>query len=77
MVNDVYTNSFTEVYYILQNTEKELVDKIPLKFMSFLKNNMNSNYITHIKTDVPIDQQNILEETEASHYNWMALIIFS
>ena len=26
---------------------------------------MNSSYIPNIKTDVPIDQQNILEETEA------------
>lgn len=65
MVDDVYSNSFTEVYYILQNTERELVNKIPLKFVNFLKDNMNSSYIPNIKTDVPIDQQNILEETEA------------
>ena len=65
MVDDVYSNSFTEVYYILQNTERELVNKIPLKFVNFLKDNMNSSYIPNIKTDVPINQQNILEETEA------------
>lgn len=65
MVDDVYSNSFTEVYYILQNTERELVNKIPLKFVNFLKDTMNSSYIPNIKTDVPINQQNILEETEA------------
>ena len=65
MIDDVYRNSFKEVYFILQNTEKELVDKIPLKFIDFIKSNMNSNYIPNIKTDIPIDSQNILKETEA------------
>lgn len=65
MIDDVYRNSFKEVYFILQNTEKELVDKIPLKFIDFIKSNMNSNYIPNIKTDIPIDSQNILNETEA------------
>lgn len=65
MVDDVYSNSFMEVYCILQNTEMELVNKIPLKFVDFLKDNMNSSYIPNIKTDVPIDKQNLLKETEA------------
>jgi hypothetical protein len=65
MVDDVYSNSFTEVYCILQNTEMELVNKIPLKFVNFLKDNMNSSYIPNIKTDVPIDKQNLLKETES------------
>lgn len=65
MIDDVYRNSFKEVYFILQNTEKELVDKIPLKFIDFIKSNMNSNYIPNIETDIPIDSQNILKETEA------------
>lgn len=65
MLDDVYANSFMEVYCILQNTEKELVNKIPLKFVNFLKHNMNSNYMPNIKTNIPIDKQNILKETEA------------
>ena len=65
MIDDTYKNSFMEVYVILQNTDKELVDKIPLKFIDFIKSNMNSNYIPNIKTDIPIDNQNILKETEA------------
>lgn len=65
MVDDVYSNSFMEVYCILQNTERELVNKIPLKFVDFLKDNMNSSYIPNIKPDVPLDKQNLLKETEA------------
>ncbi len=65
MIDDIYKNSFKEVYVILQNTDKELVDMIPLKFIDFIKSNMNSDYITNIKTDVPIDNQKLLKETEA------------
>lgn len=65
MIDNIYKNSFKEVYVILQNTDKELVDKIPLKFIDFIKSNMNSDYITNIKTDVPIDNQKLLKETEA------------
>lgn len=65
MIDDIYKNSFKEVYVILQNTDKELVDMIPLKFIDFIKSNMNSDYITNIKTDVTIDDQKLLKETEA------------
>lgn len=65
MIDDIYKNSFKEVYVILQNTDKQLVDMIPLKFIDFIKSNMNSDYITNIKTDVPIDNQKLLKETEA------------
>lgn len=65
MIDDTYKNSFMEVYVILQNTDKELVDKIPLNFINFIKNNMNSNYKTNIRLDVPIDNQKLLKETEA------------
>ena len=65
MMNEIYKNSFKEVYDILENTEKELVDKIPKKFMNFLKSNMNEDYKTDIKKDEKISNQKLLSETEA------------
>lgn len=64
MVDNFYKNAFKEVYEILQNTENELVEKIPHKFIDFLKNNMNSDYVTNIDSNIEIDKQALLPETE-------------
>ena len=65
MIDEVYRNPFKEVYEILENTENELLEKIPTKFMNFIKENMNGNYKTNIQPDVDIDKQLLLKETEA------------
>lgn len=65
MIDEIYRNSFKEVYDILENTEKELVVKIPIKFMNFIKDNMNNTYKTKIDPNVDIDKQHLLKETEA------------
>lgn len=70
MKDNDYKNAFKEVYVILENTDEELVKKIPNKFLEFIKNNMNKEYQTNIKTNIGIDKQNILKETE----NILALI---
>lgn len=65
MIDEVYRNSFKEVYDVLENTDVELVNKIPNKFLNFIKENMNVNYITHINPNVEISKQPLLKETEA------------
>ncbi len=65
MIDEVYRNSFKEVYEILENTESELLSKIPTKFMDFIKDNMNKDYKTNIQQNVDIDKQPLLKETEA------------
>lgn len=65
MIDEIYKNSFKEVYDILKNTDQELLDKIPSKFMDFIKDNMNTDYQTNIKTDLEIDKQTLLKETES------------
>lgn len=65
MIDETYRNSFKEVYEILENTENELLSKIPTEFINFLKNNMNKNYQTNIKYNISIDKQPLLKETEA------------
>lgn len=65
MIDEIYKNSFKEVYDILKNTDQELLNKIPSKFMDFIKDNMNTDYQTNIKTDLEIDKQTLLKETES------------
>lgn len=65
MLDEIYRNSFKEVYEILKNTEKELLAKIPTKFINFIKDNMNENYETNIQNNLDIDKQILLKETEA------------
>ena len=65
MIDDIYRNSFKEVYDILQNTEDELIKKIPNTFIDFIKENMNVDYKTNIREDIEIDKQKLLKETEA------------
>lgn len=64
MIDSVYKNAFKEVFEILQNTDEELVKKVPRKFIDFLHINMNKNYQTNINFDIEIDKQKLLRETE-------------
>ena len=64
MIDNIYRNAFKEVYEILENTEKDLIKKIPNEFIEFLKNNMNKEYQTNISVDLPLDKQPLLKETE-------------
>ncbi len=65
MIDEIYKNSFKEVYDILENTEEDLLSKIPNSFMNFIENNMNVDYKTSINLNETIDKQHLLKETEA------------
>lgn len=65
MIDEAYRNSFKEVYVIWENTESELLYKIPTNFINFIKDNMNNDYETNIDPSVDIDKQKLLNETEA------------
>ncbi len=65
MIDEVYRNAFQEVYIILGNTEDELLRKVPDRFMNFINNNRNINYQINIKSDIQIDKQILLKETES------------
>ena len=68
MIDDVYKNAFKEVYEILQNTDEEIIKKVPEKFIDFLKNNMNNEYKTNINARIAINKQSILSESEEILY---------
>lgn len=66
MIDDIiFKNSLKEVYDILKNTENDLVIKIPSSFINFIKENMNKDYVTNMQTNITINQQPLLKETEA------------
>lgn len=70
MVDKKYQRAFKEVNEVLLHTDIELIDKIPLKFRKFLEENMNKEYNFCIKENLPLEQQEMLKETE----NILALI---
>ena len=65
MIDNVYKNSLKEVYDILENTESALLEKIPQKFMNFIKENMNISYKTNVNPEIELAKQPLLKETES------------
>lgn len=65
MKDEIYNNALKEVYDILKNTDEDLIKKIPQKFLNFVKENMNQEYISNIDYNIEIDKQKLLPETEA------------
>ena len=65
MKDDKYAKALTEVYIVLQNSEKEIQDKIPEKFKTFLTENMEKEYKPTIDFSNENWDDSILEETQA------------
>ena len=65
MVDIVCKNALAEVDEILNNTEQELVLKIPNKIRQFIEKNKSQEYETKIMKNKSLNEQNILPETQA------------
>lgn len=65
MTNNTYPNALKEVSDILENTDEELLNRLPENFIEFIHENMNTNYKSNIDFNVDIDKQNLLYETSA------------
>ena len=50
---------------ILQNTQEDLVAKIPNKIRQFIRENKNQEYMTSIVNGKPLNEQDILPETQS------------
>ena len=57
-----YRNAFKEVDEILKYTDIDLVNKIPKKFINFLRENMNNDYEFYVQEGLGLNEQNISEE---------------
>ncbi len=63
MVSIEYSQAATEVLEILDNTNKEDVEKIPKQFINFLKQNSSKNYQPNINFSTPIEKMNLKKKT--------------
>lgn len=64
MIDNIYRNSFKEINDILNNTDEQLLKKIPKSFRDFITSNMNVDYKTNINFNEDIDKQSLSKETE-------------
>ena len=59
-----YKKALFEVYKILENTDKETREKIPRKFINFLKENMDENHEFKLEEKKELTNQNLMTETK-------------
>lgn len=59
-----YREAFAEVLEIIKHSKKGIIDKIPLKFIDFLKNNKSADYIVNIDFNDRDWMNNIKIETK-------------
>lgn len=55
--------AYSEVYEILKLVDTEYFDKIPKKFVEFLKREKDNNYIPNINENIPLEEQKLLNDT--------------
>lgn len=60
-----YRNAFKEVDEILKYTDKELLNKVPKKAISFFRENMNNDYEFNVQEGVCLNKQNLSEEASS------------
>lgn len=60
---DNIKDAYAEVYYIISLLEEDFKDKLPTKLVNFFADEMSRNYIPIIKPNIPLEEQNLLQET--------------
>ncbi len=65
MISTAYSEAAAEVLEILENTDKEAVNKIPKKFMNFLKENSSKTYKPNFDKKKTIKELNLKPKTKA------------
>ena len=61
----VYRQAFSEVLAVIDHTSKSIVEKIPEKFIVFLKENKDDEYIANIDFSKTNWEDDIKEETQS------------
>lgn len=61
----VYRQAFAEVLEVLKHTSKSIVEKIPEKFIMFLKDNKDDEYIVDIDFSKENWEDEVKKETQA------------
>ena len=64
-MKQIYRNALSEVNAILINSNQNIINMIPNKFLDFVKNNMNQSYEIQIDLEKGILEQNISNEAKS------------
>lgn len=64
-MKEIYKNALSEVNAIINNSDENIINKIPNKFMNFVQNNMNKSYTIEMDLDKEILEQNISNEAKS------------
>ena len=65
MISVEYKEAISETLDILRHTKKEDVDKIPPRFMEFLKENASKTYKPNLDHTLKIDEMKLKSKTKA------------
>lgn len=63
-----YQKAFSEVNYIIDNSEDEVINRIPNKLKSIIKENLDKSYIVNIDLEKGLNNCNLLEKTKEILY---------
>ena len=63
MVSTQYSNAMAETLYYLEGIRQEDLDKIPGKFMNFLKEHASKGYKCNFDNSKPLSELDVLPET--------------
>lgn len=63
MISKDYSIAISETLEILNHTEKDDVDKIPIKFLEFLQNNASKTYISTLDFSKSLKDMNLNKKT--------------
>ena len=63
-MNITYNNAFAETLFIIKCLPYHEQNKISKKFINFLKENKNDNYVVNINPSISLQNQQLLEETK-------------
>ena len=64
MVNERYKIAISETLHYLKGVKKSDIDKIPNKFMNFLRDNESSNYKCTFDYTKPLSELDLMDETK-------------
>lgn len=64
-MRQIYKNALSEVNAILNNSEQIIINRIPDRFLNFIKNNMNPTYNVQINLKKGILEQDISNEAKS------------
>lgn len=62
-MSETMAKAYSEVYTILNFIDQYYVNKISEKFIEFIYNQKDDNYIPNIDMSIPLEEQELLEDT--------------